>query len=152
MGNETVQTLVPAAVFAFGLLFFLIGFAMRHSSRKAASRYTMKVPAVVVAETRERDVTMDGHHMTYWRPTVQFIWTDGNIVTAESPLATNTPHTIGSQVTVLCSPSNPHAFALEDANKTVGTLSIVFLAIGVGIMLLAGILFLMLPVLLESVS
>ena len=152
MSNETVRILVPVAVFAFGLLFFLIGFAMRRSSRKAVRQYTMRVPAVVVAEARERETDMDGHHMTYWRPTVQFTWRDGNTVTATSPVATNTQYPIGSQVTVLCSPNDPRAFALEDANETVGTLGIVFLAIGAGIMLLAGILFITLPMVLALAS
>ena len=149
MSDETVRILIPAAVFAFGLLFFIIGFAMRHSSHKAIRQYTMRVPAVVVAEARERSTDMDGHHMTCWRPTVQFTWRDGNTVTAESPVATDTRHPVGSQVTVLCSPNDPRAFALEDINKTVGTLGTVFLAVGAGVMLLAGILFIAIPALLE---
>lgn len=149
-------TIFGVVLLAIGLIFFVVGWIIRRTSRHfrgpaehaqgtivgfdTSTPGAMRVPGSRVRVSTWTNFAGSG---PLYRPTVEFTTAEGTQVTATSPFGTNPrPGHVGDSVTVLYDPRNPQRIRVETQSRWVGCMELAFMLFGGGLAAL-GILILL---------
>lgn len=130
----------PVTLAVLGGLLVVAGIVAKRLIRRFRRDFTLRLPAVVISEIIDRGVS-GGYSRPYYRPTARFVTPNGDTIVAQSSVATRHPHQTGSRITILCYPTDPRKFILEDSHALVGTLGSMGIVIG-SMMVVAGVIML----------
>jgi hypothetical protein len=137
-------TIFGAVLAGIGLIFLLVGWIIRRTSRHlggptAQARGTIvgfdtSVPGSLRVRGARVRVSSWNNFVgsgPVYRPTVQFTTADGAQVTATSPFGTNPrPGHVGDTVAVLYDPRDPQRIRVETQSRWVGCMEVAFMLFG----------------------
>jgi hypothetical protein len=137
-------TAFGAGLAGFGLIFLLVAWIIRRTSRRlhgpaeraqgtivgfdTSTPGAMRIPGSRVRVSSWTSFVGTG---PLYRPTVEFTTAEGTQVTATSPFGANPrPGHVGDTVTVLYDPRDPQRVRVETQSRSVGCLEVAFMLFG----------------------